>query len=248
MTLVVTTAKYIPTTGFAGSYRVRNGINSAIFVHAKVPAGGANGYSAVSGSEAGFRDGSSAFNMSLLDTNAKALNVGFCQAQDTTGGVGTSTYYSVPAATSFRAVFDVNYWTNRSSTVVGASKAQVGLMHIAHASFATDISAGPQAASNSAIYVEFMNNKMRLFFGTTASAYVDVPSTLTSFSCRIEYRAGRGARLYLNNKFVASVDSTTATTALQVFARAGHTTDYAAATDAPLRFELDSLSVAFDKV
>lgn len=248
MTAVVTVNKFIPTKGMATSRRVRYGTNSALFVHALVPAAAANGYSAVTDAEAGFRDGSSAFNMSCLDTNATALNVGFCQASDTTGAASTSTFFSVPAATSFRMVFDVNYWTNRSTTVVGASKAQVGLMAIAAADFTTDISTIPQKASNSAIYVEFMNNKMRLFFGTTASAYVDVPSTLTSFSCRVEYRAGRGARLYLNNKFVASVDSTTATTALQVFARAGHTTDYATATDSPIRFELDSLSVAFDKV
>lgn len=247
MAAVVTVNKFIPTKGFVTSRRVRYGTNSALFVHALVPAAAANGYNAVAGSEAGFRDGSSAFNMSCLDTNATALNVGFCQASDTTGAASTTTFFSVPAATSFRMVFDVNYWTNRSTTVLGASKAQVGLMAIAAADFSTDISTIPQKAANSAIYVEFCQNKMRLFVGTTASAYVAIPTTLLEFSVRVEYIAGVGAFLYLNNSKVATVQSTTATTALQVFARAGHTTDYATATDSPIRFELDSVSVAIDK-
>jgi hypothetical protein len=238
MTSVLPVTKYIPTAGFANSLRVRGGTSANLFVHA-VNSGG-NLYSAVSGVEAGFPDGRSSFNMSCLDVNVTESNIGFSQTD------GTITSFSVPAATSFRFVCDIINWTNRL-TLATAAKAQVGLMGTAHATFATLIGTGPQAASESAIYVEFADSKMRLFFGTTASAYVHIPATLTAFSIRIEYRAGRSVKLYLNNKDVATIQTTVATSALQVFARAGHLAAYTAATDDPIRFEVDSVSVAFDK-
>ena len=244
MTVVVTTSKFIPTGGFVASRRVRNGTNGALFVHALA---GAALYEATSGSECGFRDGKSSFNMSCRDVNTTESNVGFCQTVDTTGGVATSTYYSIPAATSFTYGCDIINWTNRV-TVATKAKAQVGLMGVPHATFATLIGTGPQAASGSAIYVEFAANMMRLIVGTTASAYIPVPTALSKFSIKIVYKAGKGARLYLGSKLVASVDSTTATTALQVFARAGHTASYDAATSAPIRFEVDGVTVAIDKI
>jgi len=244
MTAVVTVSKFIPTGGIVASRRVRNGTNSALFVHALA---GAALYEATAGAECGFRDGSSAFNMSCKDVNVTESNVGFCQALDTTGGVSTSTLFSIPAATSFKFVCDITNWSNRV-TVPTKAKAQVGVMATAHATFATLIGTGPQVASQSAIYVEFAANTMRLVFGTTASAYVAIPTTLTAFSIKISYKKGKGARLFLNTKLVATIDTTVATTAMQVFARAGHLAAYDAATSAPIRFEIDGVSVAFEKI
>jgi hypothetical protein len=238
MTSVVTISKFIPTGGITTSRKVRGGCNGSLYVHALA---GAALYSAVSGVECGFPDGRSAFNMSCLDVNVTESNVGFSQYD----GVGV-TVFSVPAATSFRYICDITNWTNRS-TIPTKAKAQVGLMATAHATFATLIGTGPQVAGQSAIYVEFAANTMKLVVGTTSSAFVAIPTDLTAFSIRIEYLAGIGAFLYLNNKKVATVNSTTATTALQLFARAGHLAAYDAATSSPIRFEVDAISVAYDK-
>lgn len=238
MTSVVTISKFIPTGGIVTSRKIRNGANVSLYVHALA---GANLYSAVSGVECGFPDGRSAFNMSCLDVNTTEANVGFSQYD----GVGV-TVFSVPAATSFRYVADITNWTNRSTAATRA-KAQIGLMATAHATFATLIGTGPQVSGQSAIYVEFANDRMKLVFGATSSGWVAIPTSLASFSIRIEYLAGKVAVLYLNNRHVAQINTTTATTAMQLFARAGHLAAYTAATDAPIRFELDAVSVAIDK-
>ena len=238
MTSVVTISKYIPTGGIVTSRKVRGGCNGTIYVHALA---GAAIYSAVAGEECGFPNGRSAFNMSCLDVNVTESNVGFSQYD----GVGV-TVFPIPAATSFRFVCDITNWTNRS-TVATKAKAQIGLMATAHATFATLIGTGPQVASQSAIYAEFAANTVRLIVGTTASAWVAVPTTLLAFSLRIEYIKNIGAFLYLDGREVAKVQSTTATTAMQVFTRAGHLAAYDAATSAPIRFEVDAVSVAIDK-
>lgn len=241
MTTMLPTSKYVPTKGYNGVRTVKGGATGTLFVHALPDGGGASLYSAVAGSECGFPSGRSSFNMNCLDVDTTTTNVGFSQWD------GTNSYFCIPAATSFRFIVDIINWTNRS-TLSTHAKAQVGVMATPHADFAVDITAGPQAASNSAIYVEFAQNRMKLVFNTTSSAWVDIPTTLTKFSLRIEYIANKVAFLYLNNKKVAQVNLTTATTAMQVFARAGHSVLYTAASDSPIRFEVDAVSVAFDKV
>ncbi len=241
MTDIIPVTKFIPTGGITSLQRVRNGCNGTMFVHAVA---GAAIYSAVAGAECGFPDGRSSFNMAMLSANGVAANVGFSQA---TGSTQAATYPSIPAATSFRFCFDVTNWTNRGTTATANAKlAQVGLMGREHANYKTVMSDGPQLSGASAIYVTFYGNTMTMYFGTTASSVIQIPTTLTAFSVRIEYRAGRGARLYLNNKFVAQIDTTVATSALQIFARAGHTTDFITA-DAGIRFEIDAITASYDK-
>jgi hypothetical protein len=238
MASLVPVSKYIPTNGFTGQRRVRGGTNGSLFIHALAAA---TGYNAVAGSECGFRDAASSFNMNCLDV--ASTNVGYCHS-DIASSIFT---YIVPAATSFRYIADIINWSNRS-TLATAAKAQIGLVGQPHANFATDITSAVPAASNSAIYVEFAQSRMKLVWDSNSSAWVDVPSTLTAFSIRIEYIAGKGAYLYLNNKKVAQITGSTAVTKLQTFARAGHSGAYVALTDAPIRFEVDAVSVAFNKV
>lgn len=241
MTSVLPVSKYIPTKGYNGVRLIKGGSTAPLFVHALPDGGGASLYSAVAGEEVGFPSGRSSFNMNCLDVDTTVSCIGFSQWD------GTNSYFCIPAATSFRYIVDIINWTNRS-TLATHARAQVGVFATPNAVFTEDMNTIPQAASNSAIYVEFAQNRMKLVFNTTSSAWVDVPTTLTAFSLRIEYLAGKGAFLYLNNKKVAQVTLSTATTAMQVFARAGHSVLYTALTDAPIRFEIDAVSVAFNKV
>lgn len=223
-----------PVNGMTGLARVNGGCNQVLFAHAApntiTPA------NAIYGATAGFIGGRSTFAMVCVDENITPSNIGFSQKDQ----------YFIPAATSFRFVCDINNWTNRT-TLVTHAKAQIGVMAARHATFDTLMSTGPQAASASAIYVEFAESKMRLIVGTTASPYIAIPATLTSFPIRIEYIAGAAAFLYLDSTLVATVPTTTATTAMQVFARAGHLVAYVSATDDPISFGVDAVSVAIAK-
>lgn len=223
-----------PINGFTGTARIIGGVNQALYMHAApntvTPA------NAIYGATAGFVGGRSSFAMVCVDEDITPSNIGFSQKDR----------YCIPAASSFRYVADITSWSNRS-TVATKAKAQIGVMAARHANYELLMSAGPQAASASAIYVEFAANTMKLYFGTTASNVVQIPTTLTSFSIRIEYRAGRGVYLYLNNKKVATIQTTTSTTAMQVFGRAGHLVAYDAANSAPITFAVDAVSLAIDK-